>query len=95
MNVTTEQAGGVSMLQALNGPFPHIPMIASGGVDQQTAADFIRAGAIVLGIGGALIPHESIHLRQTHRVRELARRFLHIVRTTREAIAQAKAHAQE
>jgi 2-keto-3-deoxy-6-phosphogluconate aldolase len=69
--------------------------MASGGVHQETAADFIRAGATVLGIGGALIPHESIHLRQTQRVRELARRFLHVVKITREAMAQAKTHIQE
>lgn len=89
------QVGGPRYIHALSVPFPHIPLMASGGVHQETAADFIRAGATVLGIGGALIPHESIHLRQTHRVRELARRFLHIVSTTREAIAEAKAHAHE
>jgi 2-dehydro-3-deoxyphosphogluconate aldolase / (4S)-4-hydroxy-2-oxoglutarate aldolase len=89
------QIGGPRYIRALNGPFPHIPLMASGGVHQETAADFIRAGATVLGIGGALIPHESIHLRQTQRVRELARRFLHVVKITREAMAQAKTHIQE
>ena len=89
------QVGGARYIHALNAPFPEVPMIASGGVDQQTAADFIRAGAIALGIGGALISHESIHLRQTHRIRELARRFLNAVSTSREAIAAAKARVGE
>jgi 2-dehydro-3-deoxyphosphogluconate aldolase/(4S)-4-hydroxy-2-oxoglutarate aldolase len=88
------QVGGARYIHALNAPFPQIPMIASGGVDQQTAADFIRAGAIALGVGGALVPHESIHLRQTHRIRELARRFLSIVATTREAIEAAKPNVE-
>lgn len=80
------QVGGPRYIHALHSPFPEIPIMASGGVHQDTAADFIRAGATVLGIGTALIPHESIHLRQTHRIRELSRRFLHIVSATREAM---------
>ena len=89
------QVGGARYIQALKGPFPEIPLMASGGVRQETAADFIRAGASVLGIGGALIPKESIQLRQTHRIRELARRFLLVVGSTREAMAQAKAVVKE
>jgi 2-dehydro-3-deoxyphosphogluconate aldolase/(4S)-4-hydroxy-2-oxoglutarate aldolase len=85
------QVGGPRYIHALNGPFPDIPLVASGGVNQQTAAEFIRAGAIALGIGTALIPHESIHLRQSHRIRELSRRFLNIVSTTREELAPAEA----
>ena len=80
------QVGGPRYIHALHGPYPEIPIMASGGVLQNTAADFIHAGASVLGIGTALIPHESIHLRQTHRIRELSRRFLQIVASTREAM---------
>jgi 2-dehydro-3-deoxyphosphogluconate aldolase/(4S)-4-hydroxy-2-oxoglutarate aldolase len=83
--------GGARYLQALQSPFPDVPLIASGGVNQDTAGDFIRAGATALGIGGALVPHESIHLRQPHRIRELTRRFLGIVNTAREEIAPLKA----
>jgi 2-dehydro-3-deoxyphosphogluconate aldolase / (4S)-4-hydroxy-2-oxoglutarate aldolase len=75
--------GGPTYIRALKGPFPHIPLIASGGVNQQTAADFILAGAKALGIGGELIPHAAIQLRQEHRIGELARRFLSIVREAR------------
>ena len=77
------QVGGASYIHALKAPFPHIPLIASGGVNQETAGDFIRAGATAIGIGEALIPHESIQLRQTHRVRELAHRFASIVKRAR------------
>ena len=81
------QLGGARYIKALKEPFPHVPLIASGGVNQETAADFILAGAIALGVGGALIPHESIELRQPHRIHELARRFVAIVDTARARIA--------
>jgi 2-dehydro-3-deoxyphosphogluconate aldolase/(4S)-4-hydroxy-2-oxoglutarate aldolase len=77
------QVGGPAYIKALRGPFPYIPLIASGGVNQQTAGDFIRAGAVALGIGGELIPHEAIQHRQEHRIGELARRFLHMVTEAR------------
>jgi 2-dehydro-3-deoxyphosphogluconate aldolase / (4S)-4-hydroxy-2-oxoglutarate aldolase len=75
--------GGPAYIKALRGPFPHIPLIASGGVNQQTASDFILAGAVALGIGGELIPHAAIQLRQEHRIGELTRRFLSIVKEAR------------
>jgi len=77
------QLGGVSYIHALRAPFPQIPLIAAGGVHQQTAADFILAGADVLGIGGGLIPHKAIEMRQPHRIHELARRFVSIVTAAR------------
>jgi 2-dehydro-3-deoxyphosphogluconate aldolase/(4S)-4-hydroxy-2-oxoglutarate aldolase len=70
------QVGGDSYLRALKAPFPNVPLIASGGVNQQTAFNFIMAGAAALGIGGELIPRESVHLRQDDRICELARRFI-------------------
>ncbi len=76
-------AGGPSYIRALKGPFPQVPLIASGGVNQQTASEFIAAGAAALGIGSELIPHEAIHLRQEHWIGELARRFVTRVKEAR------------
>jgi len=85
------QMGGAPYIRALKRPFPYIPMIASGGVNQETAAEFIAAGATALGIGGALIPHESIRLRQSQRIHELVRRFVAIVKQTRAVSPHRKA----
>lgn len=71
--------GGPAYIRALKAPFPQIPLIASGGVNQHTAVEFIHAGAVALGIGGELIPHEAIRLRQEHWIGELARRFVAMV----------------
>src|SRR5271169_6061146 len=73
------QVGGDSYIRALKAPLPQVPLIASGGVNQRTALNFLLAGAAALGIGGELIPRESIRLRQSERIRELARRFVGFV----------------
>lgn len=84
------EVGGAHYIRALKGPYPYIPLIASGGVNQETAAEFIMAGATALGIGGALIPHESIRLRQSQRIHELGRRFVAIVKHARSLLPHRK-----
>jgi 2-dehydro-3-deoxyphosphogluconate aldolase/(4S)-4-hydroxy-2-oxoglutarate aldolase len=77
------QVGGPGYIKALKAPFPHVSFIASGGVDQVTASDFIRAGAVALGIRGKLIPPEAIERRDQNWIKELSGRFLGIVQRTR------------
>lgn len=86
--VPCAQVGGDSYIKALKAPLPQVPLIAAGGVNQQTAANFILAGAVALGIGGELIPRESISRRQEDRIRELARRFVGFVETARKDLAE-------
>jgi 2-dehydro-3-deoxyphosphogluconate aldolase / (4S)-4-hydroxy-2-oxoglutarate aldolase len=81
------QVGGDSYIRALKAPFPHLPLVASGGVNQQTAANFILAGAAALGIGGELIPKDAIRLRQAERIFTLAHRFVKFVNAARAQIA--------
>jgi 2-dehydro-3-deoxyphosphogluconate aldolase / (4S)-4-hydroxy-2-oxoglutarate aldolase len=76
--------GGEHYIQSLKRPFAHVPLIASGGVNQQTARAFLRAGAAALGIGSELIPKESIEHRKEERIRELARRFIKSVQDARK-----------
>jgi 2-dehydro-3-deoxyphosphogluconate aldolase/(4S)-4-hydroxy-2-oxoglutarate aldolase len=77
------QVGGDSYIRALKAMFPNVPLIAAGGVNQQTASNFILAGAVALGIGAELIPREAIQLRQPDRIAELARRFTGFVNNAR------------
>ena len=79
--------GGERYIKSLRGPFPQIPLIAAGGVNQQTAGAFILCGATALGIGNELVPRAAIEERQPERIRELARRFLHIVAASRHLMA--------
>jgi len=82
------QVGGPGYIKALKGPFPHASFIASGGVTQQNAADFIRAGAAVLGIGEDLIPQEAVRRRNTAWILELTRRFISMVHDARKQTAR-------
>ena len=79
------QLGGAAYIKALKAPFPQVPLIASGGVNQRTAGDFIVAGAVAVGIGGDLIQPDAIKCRESDWIRELAHRFVHIVRDARGA----------
>jgi 2-dehydro-3-deoxyphosphogluconate aldolase/(4S)-4-hydroxy-2-oxoglutarate aldolase len=78
--------GGPSYIRALRRPFPELPIIAAGGVNQQSAAEFIRYGASALGIGTGLISAGALSHHETKRIRELARRYVAIVQRTREEI---------
>ena len=78
------QVGGASYIKALKGPFPDVPLIASGGVNQQTVEKFITAGAAAVGIGQHLIDPKAIQRREGDWIRELARRYLTMIKNTRE-----------
>src|SRR5271155_1619874 len=75
--------GGENYIRALKAPFPNLPLIAAGGVNQQNASNFILAGASALGIGGELIPKDAIRLRQSERIFTLAHRFAKFVADAR------------
>src|ERR1700728_3796611 len=79
----TGHVGGVQYLRALKVPLPQIPLIATGGVNQLTASDFILAGATAIGVGGEMLPKEALHFRQIDRIHELAGRFLTKVKEAR------------
>jgi 2-dehydro-3-deoxyphosphogluconate aldolase/(4S)-4-hydroxy-2-oxoglutarate aldolase len=75
--------GGPNYIRALKLPFPQVPLIATGGVNQRTAGDFILNGATALGIGSELINPEGLPLMKEEQIRELARRYLKIVKAAR------------
>jgi 2-dehydro-3-deoxyphosphogluconate aldolase/(4S)-4-hydroxy-2-oxoglutarate aldolase len=75
--------GGAKYIQALKGPFPQISMVPTGGVNLQTAGDFIKAGADALGVGGELVSQASIKSGNLHEITNAARQYLEIVREAR------------
>jgi 2-dehydro-3-deoxyphosphogluconate aldolase / (4S)-4-hydroxy-2-oxoglutarate aldolase len=75
--------GGEGYIRALKGPFPDMSFVAAGGVNQHTAGNFIRAGAVAIGVGAELIPKKAVELRQRDWITELARRFVSLVKEAR------------
>jgi 2-dehydro-3-deoxyphosphogluconate aldolase/(4S)-4-hydroxy-2-oxoglutarate aldolase len=47
--------GGPDLVKAILAPLPQLQIVPVGGVDLKTAANFIRKGAVALGVGGSLI----------------------------------------
>lgn len=45
---------GPSYVKALRGPLPDIALMPTGGVDETNLADWLRAGVVAVGMGGAL-----------------------------------------
>jgi 2-dehydro-3-deoxyphosphogluconate aldolase/(4S)-4-hydroxy-2-oxoglutarate aldolase len=77
------QLGGPGYIKALKAPFAHVALMASGGVNQQTARDFIRAGAVALGIGENLIPPDAVRGKKEKWINELCTRFLGLIKEAR------------
>ena len=75
--------GGPKYIQALRGPFPKVPFVPTGGVNLETAADYIRAGAAALGVGGEMISKDALKARDSDVISKLAALFVDLVRDAR------------
>lgn len=75
--------GGASYLKALLAPFPALQLIPTGGVTQQTAADFLKAGARALGVGADLVNAKAIAEGRPEIVTNAARAYLEIIHQAR------------
>lgn len=80
---------GPAYLKALAGPLPQVRMMPTGGVNLETAAAFLKAGAFALGIGGSLVDGRSLANRDFARIETLARQYVEIVATTRASKGSA------
>lgn len=77
--------GGPNYLKALLAPLPQVRLMPTGGVDLNTAAAFLKAGACCLGVGCALVDKEAVRKGEFDRIRELAQQFVRIVRETQRS----------
>ncbi len=75
--------GGASYIKGLKAPLPQVELIPTGGVNLNTAADFIKAGSSALGIGADLVDLKAIRNGEAHIVTERAVQFAQIVKDAR------------
>src|SRR5207302_1837963 len=88
------QVGGAKYIKALKGPLPQIPLVPTGGVNLNTAGEFIEAGAAALGVGRELVQAEALKAGKPEIIVENARKFLAAVNQAREKIGSAKVVAK-
>jgi 2-dehydro-3-deoxyphosphogluconate aldolase/(4S)-4-hydroxy-2-oxoglutarate aldolase len=81
--------GGPNYIKALKGPLPEVPLVPTGGVNLETAADYIRAGAAALGVGGELVQKEALRTHNAELIRGFARQFVELVKGARKPAADS------
>lgn len=77
--------GGAAYLKALKAPLPHIKLIPTGGVTLENAAEFIRAGAEAVGVGGELVDLEAIRNGNPQKITQTAEAYLKKIGRNEEA----------
>lgn len=87
------QVGGAKYIKALKGPLPQVPLVPTGGVNLNTAAEFVEAGAAALGVGGELVPAGALRSGKPEIIVENARKFLAIVKEARARMTAGSAVA--
>ncbi len=83
--------GGAKYIKALKGPFPQIEMVPTGGVNLDTAADFLKAGACAVAVGGELVDAQTIKEGKYEVFEARAAQYLEIVRKTRAEMSSKAA----
>src|SRR4051794_14174201 len=81
---------GPAFFKAVRAPLPQVKLMPTGGVDLTTAADFLKAGACCLGVGGQLVEPKAIAERNFDRIRDLARQYVGVVQQTRKQLAASR-----
>jgi 2-dehydro-3-deoxyphosphogluconate aldolase/(4S)-4-hydroxy-2-oxoglutarate aldolase len=76
---------GPRYLKALHGPLPHVRLMPTGGVNLETAGDFLRCGACALGVGSSLVDPKLVAAGDLKKIENLARQYVQIVREFRGA----------
>ncbi len=74
---------GPAFFKAVRAPLPQVRLMPTGGVDLKTAADFLKAGACCLGVGGQLVEPRAVAEGNFARIRDLARQYVAIVQQAR------------
>ena len=79
---------GPAYLKALAGPLPQVRLMPTGGVNLDTAAEFLKAGAYALGVGSSLVDGRSLKERDFARIETLAAQYVKLVAATRQQMAR-------
>jgi len=71
---------GPGYIRNIRAPLSHLRIVPTGGVDLQTAADFLKAGCAALGVGSSLLSAEILRTANWPELTRLAKAFVEIAR---------------
>lgn len=74
---------GPAFFKALKGPLPQVKLMPTGGVDLNTAGEFLKAGAVCLGVGSQLVDPKLVAAGEFGRITELAAQYVAAVKRHR------------
>jgi 2-dehydro-3-deoxyphosphogluconate aldolase/(4S)-4-hydroxy-2-oxoglutarate aldolase len=83
VKVFPADALGPTFFKAMRGPLPQIKLMPTGGVDLTTAGDFLRAGAVCLGVGSQLVDPKAVARQDYEYLRGLAWQYTQAVKIAR------------
>ncbi len=75
--------GGPDMVKSILAPLPQLEIVPVGGVNLDTAAEFIRKGVAALGIGSSLVNQKLLDAGDMAELTRRARAFIEEVRKVR------------
>jgi 2-dehydro-3-deoxyphosphogluconate aldolase/(4S)-4-hydroxy-2-oxoglutarate aldolase len=76
--------GTPSYFEDLKGPLPQVRLMPTGNVDVRTTPQYIRAGAVAVGVGRALVDPEAVKTGRLSVISENARKFRSIIDQARD-----------
>ena len=81
--------GGAKYIKALKGPLPQVEMIPTGGVNLETAGEFLKAGACAVAVGGELVDAKLIKENRYEEMEARARQYLEVIAKARAEMKAA------
>ncbi len=74
---------GPAFFRAMRGPLPQVKLMPTGGVDLTTAGEYLKAGAVCLGVGGQLVDAKLVTTGNFDAIRDLAKQYVDAVKAAR------------
>jgi 2-dehydro-3-deoxyphosphogluconate aldolase/(4S)-4-hydroxy-2-oxoglutarate aldolase len=78
------EVGGPELIKTLLAPLPQLQIVPVGGVDLNTAAAFIKNGAVALGVGSSLINQKLLDAGDMDELTRRAAAFVEEVKKGRD-----------
>ena len=69
------EALGLSYFKAVKAPLPYVPLMPTGGVTIENAAEWLKIGAVCLGVGSTLVNAKLIDNQDFKTITDLARQM--------------------